>query len=259
MAYYSQLPPGEYKFRVMVGAGYSQWREAATPLRLQVLPRFWERRWIQILAATVLAVGIAGSIVLQERRKLQRRWEWAEMQNAVERERMRIARDIHDDLGASLTHIALLSELAQSDFDQPKQAKSHIDEIFTTARKVARSVDEIVWAIDPKNDSLEMSLAYISKTAQDKLRTGGINCRLELPETLPVRAFSSSVRHHLYLAVCEALNNIIKHAAASEVRLRVKVDAECLMVIIADNGRGFAVPDAASATPALPAVAAVMG
>ena len=254
VAYYSQLPPGEYKFRVMVGEGYSQWHETAVPLRLEVLPRFWERRWIQILGATLLAASIGGSFMLKERRKLQRRWEWAEMQNAVEKERMRIARDIHDDLGSSLTHIALLSELAQSDFDQPKQAKAHIDEIFTTARRVTRSVDEIVWAIDPKNDSLEMSLAYIYNVAQENLRTGGINCRLELPETLPVRAFSSSVRHHLYLAVCEALNNIIKHAAASEVRLRVNVAADCLMVIIADNGRGFAIPDAASASPPPPAI-----
>jgi signal transduction histidine kinase len=177
------------------------------------------------------------------------------MQNAVEKERIRIARDIHDDLGSSLTHIAQLSELAQADLDQPKQARSHIDEIFTTARRVARSVDEIVWAIDPKNDSLEMSLAYIFKTAQDYLRTGGIKCRLDLPESLPVYSFSSSVRHHLYLATREALHNIVKHASASEVQLRLRINVKMawLMVIIADNGRGFVSPVDPSA-PARPGV-----
>jgi signal transduction histidine kinase len=175
-----------------------------------------------------------------------------EMQNAVGKERMRIARDIHDNLGSSLTHIAQLSELAQADFEQPKQARTHIDEIFTTARQVARSLDEIVWAIDPKNDSLELSFAYIFKMAQDFLRTGGIKCRLDLPESLPANSFSSSVRHHLYLAVREALNNIVKHSAASEVQLRLNVNEkmERLIIIIADNGRGFAVPAGSSAAPA---------
>lgn len=252
VAYYSQLPPGYYTLRVMVGAGHSQWRESIIPLRLQVLPRFWERRWIQLLAAASLVAGIAGYFMLNQRRKLLRRWEWAEMQHAVEKERMRIARDIHDDLGSSLTHIGLLSELAQSDFDQPQRAKSHIDEIFTTARRVTRSIDEIVWAIDPKNDSLEMSLAYICKTAQDYLRSGRITCRLDLPETLPDRAFSSSVRHHLYLSVCEALNNIIKHAAASEVQMQVTVEAERMILTITDNGRGFAIRDGFTDAPVKP-------
>jgi signal transduction histidine kinase/streptogramin lyase len=250
-AYYSQLPPRDYKFRLMVGGRDGQWHEALAPIQFQVIPRFWERRWVQILAAIVLALGIAGFFVLKDRRKLQRRWEWTEMQNAVEKERIRIARDIHDDLGSSLTHIAQLSELAQADFDQPKQAKSHIDEIFTTARRVARSVDEIVWAIDPKNDSLESSIAYIIKTAQDNLRIGGIKCRLDLPELLPACSFSSSVRHHLYLATREALHNIVKHAAATEVQLRLHVNVEkgWLTVIIIDNGRGFVIPTEPSLAP----------
>ena len=253
-AYYSQLPPGNYTFRVMVGERDGQWHEAPESVRVQVIPRFWERRWVQILAVTLFALGIAGLFMFEDRRKLKRRWEWMEMQNAVGRERMRIARDIHDNLGSSLTHIAQLSELAQADFDQPKEAKSHIDEIFTTARQVARSVDEIVWAIDPINDSLELSFAYIFKMAQDFLRTGGIKCRLDLPETLPALSFSSSVRHHLYLAVREALNNIVKHAAATEVQLRLNVDVarKNLTITIADNGRGFKVPTDPAATPASP-------
>jgi ligand-binding sensor domain-containing protein/signal transduction histidine kinase len=253
-AYYSQLPPGHYEFHVMVGERDGQWHEAPESIRVQVIPRFWERGWVQTLGALAFALGLAGFLVLQDRRKLKRQWEWMEMQNAVGKERMRIARDIHDNLGSSLTHIAQLSELAQADFDQPKQARTHIDEIFITARQVARSLDEIVWAIDPLNDSLELSFAYIFKAAQDFLRTGGIKCRLDLPETLPAQSFSSSVRHHLYLAVREALNNIVKHAAATEVQLRlnVNVEGESLTITIADNGRGFTVPANAAANPAPP-------
>ncbi|MGC3961098.1 MAG: two-component regulator propeller domain-containing protein [Verrucomicrobiota bacterium] len=252
-AYYSKLPPGNYTFRMMVGERNGRWYEAPTPIQIQVIPRFWEIRWVQILVTICLVLGIAGFFAHKTRREFQRRWEWTEMQNAVERERMRIARDIHDDLGSSLTHIAQLSELAQADIAQPKQAKIHIDEIFTTARGVARSVDEIVWAIDPQNDSLELSVAYILNTAQHYLRTGGIRCRLDLPETLPDCSFSSSIRHHLYLAVREALHNIVKHASASEVQLglNVNTDLKWLTITIADNGVGFVVtPNGSSVVPA---------
>ena len=247
-AYYSQLPPGNYKFRIMVGDHDGLWHEAAAPIRLQVIPRFWERPWVQLLTAALLTAGMVGAFMLNARLKLNRKLKWAEMQNAVAKERIRISRDIHDDLGSSLTHIAQLSELAQADFDQPKQAKSHIDEIFTTARRVARSVDEIVWAIDPKNDPLEMSLGYILKMAQDFLRASSIKCRLDFPEAIPTYTFSSSVRHQLYLAVRETLNNIVKHAAASEVQLRFNIEAGWLTIVIADNGRGF-IATGAPATP----------
>ena len=244
-ANYSQLPPGEYRFRVMAGGADGRWHEPdAPPFLLRVVPRWWELRWVQVLAGTALAGAVAGFILLNQRRKHRWRLARVEQDRAMERERSRIARDIHDDLGAGLTQVALLSELARGDLTEPERAKLHLDQVFTVARRLARALDEIVWAINPKNDALEFSFAYICKSAQDFLRTAGISCRLDLPEMLPAASLSSSQRHQLYLAVQESLNNIIKHADATEVRLWFHADLTELLLEINDNGSGFVPPPA---------------
>jgi signal transduction histidine kinase len=233
------VPPGDYRFHVVACNEDGVWNEAGCCVALVLLPHAWQTWWFTPFWVGALVVGVAASTVLAVRRRHKRRIAQLEQLRALESERMRIARDIHDDLGASMTQIALLSELAQTDLEQPAQARGHIEEIFTTARRVARSVDEIVWAISPKNDALEVSLAYICKNVQDSLRAAGINCQIEMPEELPARSLSSAARHHLFLAMREALNNVIKHARASEVRLRLGVESGALTVVIADNGRGF--------------------
>jgi signal transduction histidine kinase len=168
--------------------------------------------------------------------------------HAFEQERSRIARDIHDDLGSSLTNIALLSELALGDLEPEENARQHLDEIFTAAQRIARSVDEIVWAINPKNDPVEMSLAYICKSAQDFLRPSGVQCRLDLPEEFPACFLTASERHNLYLTVREGLNNVVKHAGARDVKLSLRVEDHALVVVLADNGRGFDVAQTAGAS-----------
>ena len=162
-----------------------------------------------------------------------------EQETAVQKERARIAKDLHDDLGAHLSQIAMLSELAQSDFDKPAQAKGHIDLIFRTARSVTRSLDEIVWAVNPRNDSLDRFTAHLCTFAPEFLRAAGISCRLDVPMDLPTAPLPAKVRHHLYLGFKEALHNVVKHAGATEVWLRLKVDSRQLTLVIEDNGRGF--------------------
>jgi signal transduction histidine kinase len=157
----------------------------------------------------------------------------------VQKERARIAKDLHDDLGAHLSQIAMLSELAQSDFHKPEQAHGHIDLIFRTARSVTRSLDEIVWAVNPRNDSLDRFTAHLCTFAPEFLRAAGITCRLDVPMDLPIRMLPANVRHHLYLAFKEVLNNVVKHAGATEVWLRLQLSPWELSLVIEDNGRGF--------------------
>ncbi len=108
-----------------------------------------------------------------------------EQETSLQRERSRIAQDLHDDIGSSLNHIALLSELAQKDFEKPLQAREHLDHIFLNARKVVRSLDEIVWTVNPKNDTLDVFVAYLCTYAPDYLRSAGIRCRLDVPVDVP--------------------------------------------------------------------------
>jgi len=164
--------------------------------------------------------------------------ETLDRQRALERERARIARDLHDDLGASLTQIALLSELAKADLGQPELARTHLDQIFKTVGVLARELNEIVWAVNPANDTLEHFTNHICKFAQDYLSLAGIRCRLDFPESVPSYAKPSAERHSLFLAAKEALHNVVKHAEAGQVWVRLKLEPGILMLLIEDDGKG---------------------
>ncbi len=238
-AAYSYLPPGQYQFRIQAVTEAGEKTGGMLSLPITVWPPFWQTTWFQGSALALLVGALVAVVRYATWRKMQGQLELIKQQRAVELERSRIARDIHDDLGANLTQIALLSELAQADLSQPAQARSHLEQIFTTAGAVARQLDEIVWAISPANDTLEQFASYVSKFAQDYLRVAGIRCRLEVPESLPKYPMSSAQRHDLFLAAKEALHNVVKHAQADEVWLRLKIDQGALALEIEDNGKGL--------------------
>jgi len=242
-AFYGQLSPGRYRFRVMASHGDGFWRETDHPLLVRVAPQFWQTWWFITLAILLLAASVAAAAHLVTEKRLQAEMASLRLQQAVEAERGRIARDIHDDLGASLTQIAQLSELAQADFDKPGEARRHLDQIFSAAQGLARSVDEIIWATNPRNDTAENFANYLCKFAHDYLRAGRISCRLDLPDFLPAQPLASPVRHHLYMATKEILHNILKHARATEVWLRITLEGETLTLNLADNGKGFGLKD----------------
>ena len=239
---YSYLPPGQYQFRVQAVTETGEWTGAIISLPITVAPPFWQTPWFRSSVLVLVVGALLAAVRYATWRKMRLRIELLDQQHALEHERTRIARDIHDDLGANLTQIALLSELAQTDLDQPAQARSHLRQIFTTAGAMARQLNEIVWAITPANDNLEQFVSYMSKYAQDYLRVAGIRCRLEVPESLPEYPMSSAERHDLFLAAKEALHNVVKHAHADQVWLRLKVQEGALVLVIEDNGNGFREP-----------------
>jgi len=158
----------------------------------------------------------------------------------VDSERARIARDLYDDLGASLTQMALQSQLAERDVvRQPERAVGHLHELFGTASRMTRTLDEIVWAVNPKHDTLENFLLFLGSHTQDLAESAGLRCRFEMPDSIPTRMMPSHVRHHLYLAAKEVLHNIVKHAKATEVTLHVRLDRDSLIIRISDDGEGF--------------------
>jgi signal transduction histidine kinase len=162
-----------------------------------------------------------------------------ERQQALERERARIAKDIHDDLGAGLTRISLLSESVPSEEVQPAQAAEALNNIFATAHEMTQTMDEIVWAVNPRHDTLDSLATYLGKFAQDFLETAGVRCRLEMPIDLPCWRMEAEVRHNLFLAFKESLNNVLRHANATEVRISLAITGEGFIIVIQDNGKGF--------------------
>ena len=241
MADYSYLSPGEYKFHVIACNNNGVWNETGVSLALQVLPQFWQTWWFHLLSSVSLILVTGCLIRLIIRRQLRLRTERLERQHALERERARIGRDIHDDLGASLTNITLLSQAGRKEPNQPEKAAAYMDQIYQTARELTRAMDEIVWAVNYKHDTLDSLATYFVKFAQDVTCPTSIRCRLDVPTQLPPLALSAELRHNLFLAFKEALNNVVKHSNATQVNisLALKSNKRSLTLVVEDNGRGF--------------------
>lgn len=239
VAYYSRLAPGDYEFQVRVSSAGEVWQEAGRSLRLQVVPRFYERRSAQLAGALALLGVVGGTVWRVERARSRRRLERLQLQRAMDHERQRIARDIHDDLGSGLTEIILVSDSLREEVPQTAASEKMVQAISTRARALTRAMDEVVWAINPRNDTLEHFLTYLNEYAQEYLTQAGVRCRCDVPLELPELPLSAEARHHLYLGCKEALNNIVKHAAASEVWLRLDLGPDSFTFSVEDNGRGF--------------------
>ncbi|HRI14595.1 MAG TPA: histidine kinase [Verrucomicrobiota bacterium] len=188
----------------------------------------------------VAAVGlVAGGIRLRERRKLRRALLALERQEAVEQERRRIAQDMHDELGSRLAKVSLLCELAKTTADRPAEIASRVSTIAEASRAVLATLDEMVWAVNPQNDTLEHLAAYIGEYAQEFFQTTRIECEVRMPVSFPDRPLPAEVRHHLFLAVQESFSNVLKHSGASRVSVALSADDRCFSITIEDNGRGF--------------------
>jgi signal transduction histidine kinase len=236
-AQYSFVPPGNYTFRVTACNNDGVWNEETASVALKVLPHFYEAWWFWPGVALVAAASVAVAVRQVVVRRLHRQLEELERQRAVERDRARIAKDIHDDLGAGLTQITLLSELARR--EPPAQAGAHLERISDSARRLTRTIDEIVWAVDPQHDTLSGLMDYISAYTEDFLRTAGIRCRMDMPTELPPLHMPAELRYNLFLALKEALNNVVKHSRATEVRLGLRLENKGFTVVIEDNGQGL--------------------
>jgi signal transduction histidine kinase len=182
--------------------------------------------------------AVAVAVYYISTQKLQRQVAGLRQQQALEKERARIARDIHDQVGASLTQLSLLGEMVEADKDSPEEAESHARQISQTARETTRALDEIVWTVNPSNDTLDGLVNYICKHAQDYLAVAGLRYRLDVPAELPKTAISPEARHNVFLAAKEAVTNVVKHARASEASFHFRLEAGSFTLEIQDNGRG---------------------
>jgi signal transduction histidine kinase/ligand-binding sensor domain-containing protein len=238
-AAYSHVPPGSYEFKVTACNNDGIWNTHGQSILLIVQPFVWQTWWFKMGVGVVLAAALGLSVRGVERLKARNRMERLEQRHAVERERSRIAEDIHDDLGANLAQIVFLSQRAEGAILDRQAAAQWLHRIPATARRTIQSLDEIVWAINPKHDSLESLANYVSQFVQEHLKLAGIRCVLDVPTVLPPVPLSAEVRHNLVLSVREAVQNVVAHAAATETTVALQLDGENLTITVKDNGRGF--------------------
>jgi ligand-binding sensor domain-containing protein/signal transduction histidine kinase len=238
VASYSRLPPGEYRFQVMACNEDGVWNEQGAAVTLMVEPHFWQTWWFLGIASAAILGLVAGAVYYVSTQKLQRQLAALRQQEALEQERSRIARDIHDQLGANLTQVSLLGELVESDKDDAKEVAAHAKQISQTALETSRALDEIVWTVNPRNDTLDGLVNYICKYAQDYLAVAGLRYRLDVPAQLPNAPISPEVRHNVFLASKEAITNVVRHAHATSAWLRLKLEPDRFTLEIQDDGRG---------------------
>jgi signal transduction histidine kinase/ligand-binding sensor domain-containing protein len=242
-ARYPKLPPGDYKFEVRAANEDNVWDTAGASIRIKVLPPFWKTWWFRSVVAAAILGLVIGSVYYVSTQNLQRQLASLRQQEAIERERARIARDLHDQLGANLTQVALLGEMAETDKDVPQEVEAHARQISQTARETTHALDEIVWTVNPSNDTLDGLINYICKYAQEYFALADLRYRLEVPAQLPTTPISPELRHNVFLAAKECVNNIVKHARASSAWLRLHLEPGRFTLEIEDNGKGLD-PDA---------------
>lgn len=236
---YVDLPAGYYRFRLNELSVMGVPSELETSLAFEVPLAFWRTPWFWVSMATIALAATVGAWRYTVWRRLQSQLLRLEQQRAVDRERLRIAQDIHDDLGARVTQISLLSAVAQRKPALPDDARADFGTISQTTRELVSALYETVWAVNPENDNLDALASYLCQLANQLCSQAQLRCRLEVPD-LPLQAtLSSQVRHNLIMAVKEALHNVIKHARASEVRIRITFGASVVTICIHDDGCGF--------------------
>jgi signal transduction histidine kinase len=211
----------------------------ATSFNDYVIIRFWQTWWFSSLLALFVLAAVGATVRVVERRKYQHRLQRAEQQHALEQERARIAQDLHDDLGSTLTRLSLLSDLVKADKDKPDQVEVHAGKLSQAADQTVRALEEIVWAVRPGSDTLQSLADYIAHFAVELFEGNSMRCRLDLPHDLPALALPPDLRHNIFLIVKEALTNALKHSGAGEVQVHAKISGPTLEILVRDDGRGF--------------------
>ncbi len=205
------------------------------PTQQQIKVHFWQTGWFQVTLLTVCVLVILLSFRLMTQLALHKGERWL-----LQRERARIARDIHDDIGPRMTMLVLHGEEAQHGFPEGSERNLHLVRICEEARGLLATMDEILWAVNPRRDTMRDFAAYVCTYAEAFLESAQIQCLFVVDPDMSMGSLNLPFRRSLLMAIKEALNNAVKHSGASEVRIEIRLQGQRLMVTVQDNGRGFA-------------------
>jgi signal transduction histidine kinase len=238
-ASYKNLEPGFYRFSLdqLSIMGVPTGEEAS--IGFEVLTPYWRTPWFWV-SITLLSAGILfGGWRYREARQLQLENARLAQQRVLETERFRIARDIHDDVGARVTQISLLSSASEKKPGLSPEIREDFAAVSEMSRSLVGALYETVWAISPENDHLDSVGTYICQMANQMCRQVGLKCRLQVPDLPHEVPVTSSIRHNLVMTVKEAIHNAIKHAEATEVQIKIQFENGLLAIDVRDNGKGF--------------------
>lgn len=219
------------------------WDQSMLSLPIVTRQRLWENTVFQALAALAVLAAAMGLVRVITNRRAARQLTLAQARAALAEERTRIARDLHDDLGANLALICFQADLAERTIGNPDRVRIQLDKIYQTASDLTKQLGSMVWAVDPVNDTLESLARHLHGHAGEYLGMAGVRCRFTSIDEMPELQLTSAFRHHLLMIVKEALHNVVSHSGATLVTFDVRLENDRLVLELADNGRGMPTAD----------------
>ncbi|MES2438303.1 MAG: LamG-like jellyroll fold domain-containing protein [Verrucomicrobiota bacterium] len=239
-ATYTNVPSGQYTFRAIAVADIPGGRSTHLAFPIIIRQPYWKQAWFLPLVVSGGVIIVGWGLFLNYQRRSRNRLAAIRMSNAVERDRARIARDMHDDLGTRVSLLKHAASVVRQVIDgDPGKARHQAARLESAASDLVWAMDGLVWAVNPSNDTLEHLAGHLSGVAQEIFRDAPVKLRISIPMDLPAFQMRSDFRHHFSLAVKEALHNILKHAGPCEASLQLLVEERMLVALISDNGAGF--------------------
>jgi signal transduction histidine kinase len=241
---YTNIPSGNYRFHVVGLDPMGNPNGLDTSIKVYVPPPLWRQTWfwsVLLVAFTIIVVGSGRYVIWQ---RMQREMVRLKNQQALEQERLRIAHDIHDDLGARVTQISIASGMSLLDPALSEKTRVELDQIKQMSRDLVSALYQTVWVVNPEYDNLDALGNYLCQMTNQLCKQTPFRCRLtisELPRDLQI---SSSVRHNISMTVKEAVHNVIKHAGGTEITVTVTFQDRLLTILIQDDGHGFELTNA---------------
>lgn len=235
----TEPPPGWPAARIVGTLGALPWwttpvriNPILTPAPIEIF--FWQTAWFQV--PFFIVCGLVGVTIffLAAQLALHQKEYWL-----LQRERARIAMDVHDDIGSRMTHLVLNGEVIQDELPADSKARAQVEQICDDARGVLSSLDEILWALNPRRDTLQDFADYVCDYAQKFLGPANMECVFEVDSETLHAAADLPLRRSLLMAIKETLNNTVKYSGATEMRLLISRQRHHLSVVVQDNGRGF--------------------
>ena len=229
-ARYTNLPPGKYRFIVDV-AYKGNWLGYNRTVRFEIRQAFWETPWF--IAMLLLAVAtIIAAIYLNRRRHLEKQ----------RRIRLKIASDLHDDIGSTLSSISIMSSLLQAQHpedDSCSYTRDMLHEIGTNAQNMLESMDDIIWSVLPANDEFRTLILRLREYAIPLFESKDIRFSITAPEALYSQTIVMDKRRNIFLIAKEAVNNLMKYSECTEALIEFAFSRSVLRLVISDNGKGF--------------------
>lgn len=235
---YSNIPPGNYTFKVIGSNEDGVWNHEGAEVDVIVEPTFWQTWWFKALLTILIASLFVIATWVIFRQRYQRELTAVKAQRALERERNRISRDMHDEVGANLTEISILSELALLQGGDGSETYSLLNRIAGKSRDMLDSIGEIIWAINPHNDTAQRFTPYLREFAADYCENVGLNYQLDFPLPASSVQVTSEFRRNVFLILKEALANAARHANAKTVWITLLYADDDLELRISDDGTG---------------------